>query len=110
MRVGIESVLNERGGRKEREHSGSLDRRVRGWRRYLKISHLDLIRIWSVPLTVLFHYIIPLLPNVSQSPTRGSVADTQSRALESIKRDYKLHLAEIVALVGLAYVIQRSGW
>jgi len=68
------------------------------------------MRIWSVPLTVLFHRIISLLPNVSQSPTRGPVTDTQSRALESIKRDYKLHLAEIVALVGLAYVIQRSGW
>jgi hypothetical protein len=36
--------------------------------------------------------------------------DTQSRAMESIKRDYKIFIAEIIALGGLAYVIQRSGW
>jgi hypothetical protein len=36
--------------------------------------------------------------------------DTQSRAMESIKRDYRIFLAEIIALVGVAYVIQRSGW
>jgi len=36
--------------------------------------------------------------------------DTQSRAMESIKRDYKILIAEIIALGGLAYVIQRSGW
>ena len=36
--------------------------------------------------------------------------DTQSQAIESIKRDYKIFIAEIIALGGLAYVIQRSGW
>jgi hypothetical protein len=47
--------------------------------------------------------------NVQSSCPRVNI-DTQSRAMESIKRDYKIFLAEIIALVGVAYVIQRSGW
>lgn len=34
---------------------------------------------------------------------------TQLRVLESVKTDWRIFLAELVALVGLAYVVQASG-
>lgn len=37
-------------------------------------------------------------------------ADNQYRAIETIKKDWKIFTAEIICLVGFAYIIQVSGW
>jgi len=37
-------------------------------------------------------------------------ADKQYRAIETIKKDWKIFTAEIICLVGFAYIIQVSGW
>jgi len=41
---------------------------------------------------------------------REARANDQFQALESIKKDWRIFLAELVGLMALAYVVQASGW
>lgn len=96
----------ERLRRREQEHRRSDDKRERRSRKEREEPPTWLEGVFDG---------LPFGPNIStvspyQISRQEQLMNVQVKVVDSVQRDWRLFMAELIALVGLAYVVQASGW